>query len=49
MKPRKVITVPEAENSATWPVVASPASLMVAVKPLASAIWEATVRFQISS
>ena len=45
------MTVPEAENSASRPSarrVTAP-SRTVAVEPLASAIWEATVRFQISS
>ena len=43
------MTVPEAENSASRPSVATAPRRMVAVEPLASPIWEATVRFQISS
>ena len=40
---------PLAENSATSSVEDRPASRMVTVWPTASAIWEATVRCQISS
>ena len=43
------MTVPEALNSTTRPSPSVPPSLTVAVEPRASAIWEATVRFQISS
>src|SRR5665647_800210 len=57
MKPRKVITVPLAENSASTPEAGAcadspvgPAAMVTdAVEPVASAIWEATVRFQIRS
>ena len=44
------MTVPEAVNSAV-PAIGSGRRAMVtdAVEPLASAIWEATVRFQIRS
>ena len=43
------MTVPEATNSAVRPEASEPARRTVAVLPLASAICEATVRFQISS
>ena len=49
------MTVPEAENSASAPECSPAAEVAVAprrtvaVLPLASSIWEATVRFQISS
>jgi hypothetical protein len=43
------MTVPDAENSASRPAEDVAPSRTVAVDPLASAIWEATVRFQISS
>ena len=43
------MTVPEAENSASRPSAARAPSRTVAVVPRASAICEATVRFQISS
>ena len=46
------MTVPEAENS-TSRAASTPSRVAtiftVAVDPTASAIWEATVRFQISS
>ena len=47
----KVITVPEALNSTCWApsTAVSTESLTVAVEPRASAICDATVRFQISS
>src|SRR5699024_4242282 len=48
-KQGKVITVPEARNVAARPSSAVPVKRTLAVKPLASAIWESTVRFQISS
>ncbi len=48
-KPGKVTTVPLALNSALRPSLASAMSLIVVVAIFASAIWEATVRFQISS
>jgi hypothetical protein len=44
-----VITVPLAENSTLRPSVAAAPSRTEAVEPRASAIWLATVRFQISS
>jgi hypothetical protein len=58
--PRKVITVPDAANSASVPEEARGAmpstvpevvadTTTEAVDPLASAIWEATVRFQMRS
>ena len=47
--PRNVMTVPLAENSATRASDAVAASRTDAVEPRASAIWLATVRFQISS
>ena len=43
------MTVPDADSSASRPSVLVPPSRTVAVKPRASAIWVATVRFQISS
>src|SRR5699024_12381971 len=51
IKPGTVMTVPEAENSATRGVSSAdvPTILTVAVYPVASTICEATVRFQISS
>ncbi len=48
-KPRKVMTVPEAESSTSRPSASVAPSRTVAVEPVASAICEATVRFQISS
>ncbi len=48
MKPRKVMTVPVAMNSAVASAVL--ASIVTdAVEPFASAICEATVRFQMRS
>ena len=57
MKPRKVMTVPLAPNSASAPdaegcsvVPVGPAAIVTdAVEPVASFICEATVRFQIRS
>ena len=49
MWPRKVITVPLAENSASRPSLLVAPMRIVAVVPFASAIWLATVRFQIKS
>ena len=50
MKPLKVITVPDAVNSATCPVASPETSIFaVVVETLASCIWDATVRFQIKS
>ena len=49
MKPRKVITVPDAANTASRPSLASAPIFTEAVDPRASAICEATVRFQMSS
>ena len=43
------MTVPDALNSTTLPSSSVPPSRTVAVEPRASAICEATVRFQISS
>ncbi len=48
-KPRKVMTVPDADSSTSRPSSSVAASRTVAVEPEASAICEATVRFQISS
>jgi hypothetical protein len=47
-KPRTVMTVPLAENCASRPPAASPTTT-VAVEPVASTIWEATVRRQMRS
>ena len=47
--PRNVITVPDAENSASRPVGVVVPRRSETVSPLASAICEATVRFQIRS
>ena len=50
--PRKVMTVPEAEYSAvaaSAPMRTGAATFTLAVEPVASAICEATVRFQIRS
>jgi hypothetical protein len=49
MKPRKVMTVPLVENSASRPSVLVAPNRTVTVWPRASAICEATVRFQIRS
>ncbi len=49
MKPWKVIVLPEAVNSASRPSEARPPIFTVTLLPTASFIWEATVRFQISS
>ena len=50
MKPRKVMIVPVATNSAMDPDGVGPAPMVIdAVEPFASAIWDATVRFQIRS
>ena len=49
MKPRKVMTVPDAANTASRPSVLVAPSRTDAVDPRASAICEATVRFQMSS
>ena len=43
------MTVPHAENSASRPSAVVAPSRTEAVEPRASAIWQATVRFQISS
>ena len=52
-KPGKAITRPLAENSASWPWASPSGTIVVrricALVPVASVIWEATVRFQISS
>ena len=48
-KPRKVMTVPDAVNSAVPASTVFPAMVTDAVEPRASAICEATVRFQIRS
>jgi hypothetical protein len=44
-----VIVLPDALNSASRPSEAVPAIFTVTELPTASFIWEATVRFQISS
>lgn len=49
MKPWKVMVLPEAENSAFRPSLERPPILTVTLLPTASFIWDATVRFQISS
>ena len=49
MKPRKVMTVPDAANTAARPSLVRAPIFTDAVDPRASAICEATVRFQISS
>lgn len=49
MKPWKVIVLPDAVNSASRPSLARPAIFTVTELPTASFIWDATVRFQISS
>ena len=47
------MTLPEAENSASRPAPSGPAAVPTrrtwALVPVASAIWEATVRFQMRS
>lgn len=49
MKPWKVIVLPDALNSASRPSAARPPIFTVTEFPVASFIWEATVRFQMSS
>ena len=49
MKPLNVITVPAEPNSASRPSAAVAPIRTETVSPRASAIWEATVRFQIRS
>ncbi len=44
-----MIVLPEAVNSASRPSAAVPPIRTVTLLPIASFIWEATVRFQISS
>ena len=43
------MTLPDAENSAVSPALESPVTRIVTEWPVASFIWQATVRFQISS
>src|SRR5680860_580992 len=49
MKPWNVMIVPDAENSTAWWLALVAPMRTVEVVPVASAIWEATVRFQIIS
>jgi hypothetical protein len=44
-----VIVLPDALNSTSRPSAAAPPILTVTELPVASFIWDATVRFQISS